>query len=272
MLNTQRILLKNAAEIEKMRIAGKMTAQVLEAVREHIVPGVTTQEIDRFCHDFITDTLGAIPGSLGQYGYPFTANTSVNNVVCHGWPSDEVLMDGDIINVDVTVKKDGYYGDSSITFLVGDVLPQARHLVTVTQECLYKAIRIVRPGATLGDIGHIVQKHAEANHYSVVREFCGHGIGRSMHEEPQILHYGKAGKGVVLKEGMTFTIEPMINQGKKDVRLHKDGWVVTTRDGLLSAQFEHTLLVTATGCEVLTLRDDERPAFEKFMASDADRL
>ncbi|MDX7985971.1 type I methionyl aminopeptidase [Xenorhabdus sp. 12] len=266
MANSNRILIKNADEIKKMEIAGRLTGQVLEAVRPIIVPGITTLEIDSFCHDYIINTLDAIPGSLGQYGFPYTANTSVNHVVCHGWPSDKKLKNGDIVNVDVTVKKEGYYGDSSITFCVGEVPSHAQRLVDVTQECLYKAIQIVKPGATLGDIGHTIQQHAEANNYTVVREYCGHGIGGTMHEEPQVLHYGKAGEGIVLEEGMTFTIEPMINQGKKDIKLHKDGWTVTTKDRCLSAQFEHTILVTSDGFKVLTLRDEEREAFEHFLS------
>ncbi|QTL39370.1 type I methionyl aminopeptidase [Xenorhabdus budapestensis] len=263
MTNSNNILIKNAEEIKRMEISGRLTGQVLEAVRPIIIPGITTLEIDAFCHDYIVNTLGAIPGSLGQYGFPYTANTSVNHVVCHGWPSDKKLKNSDIVNVDVTVKKDGYYGDSSVTFCVGEVASHAKRLVDVTQECLYKAIKIVKPGITLGDIGQTIQQHAEANNYSVVREYCGHGIGSNMHEEPQILHYGRAGEGVVLEEGMTFTIEPMINQGKKEIKLHKDGWTVTTKDRRLSAQFEHTILVTHDGFKVLTLRDEEREVFER---------
>ncbi|WP_338884577.1 type I methionyl aminopeptidase [Xenorhabdus sp. TH1] len=266
MTRSSGILIKNKDEIEKMEIAGRLTGQVLEAVRPIIVPGVTTLEIDSFCHDYIINTLDAIPGSLGQYGFPYTVNTSVNHVVCHGWPSEKKLKNGDIVNVDVTVKKEGYYGDSSITFCVGDVPSHAKRLVNVTQECLYKAIKIVKPGITLGDIGHTIQQHAEANNYTVVREYCGHGIGCNMHEEPQVLHYGEAGEGIILEEGMTFTIEPMINQGKKDIKLHKDGWTVTTKDRRLSAQFEHTILVTRDGFNVLTLRDEEREVFERYLS------
>ncbi|MQL49695.1 type I methionyl aminopeptidase [Photorhabdus khanii] len=223
-------------------------------------------EIDEFCHDYIVNTLHAIPGSLGQYDFPHTVNTSVNHVVCHGWPSDKKLKNGDIINVDVTVKKNGYYGDSSVTYLVGEVASHAERLVSVTQQCLYKAISIVKPGITLGDIGHTIQRHAERNNYSVVREYCGHGIGKNMHEEPQVLHYGESGRGLVLKEGMTFTIEPMINQGNAQIKLHKDGWTVSTRDRRLSAQFEHTVLVTSDGFEVLTLRDEEKEQFAAFIS------
>lgn len=241
-----------------MRHVGRLTAQVLEAVRPIIQPGISTLEIDTFCHDFIVHQLGATPGSLGQYDYPYTVNTSVNHVVCHGWPSDQCLQNGDIVNVDVTVKKKGYYGDSSQTFLVGEVRPQAQQLVHITQACLYQAIAIVRPGIRLGDIGHAIQSYAESHQYSVVREYCGHGIGTDMHEEPQVLHYGQPHTGMALQENMTFTIEPMINAGKAAVNLHADGWTVTTRDKKLSAQFEHTILVTRDSYEILTLRDSEK--------------
>jgi len=261
------VKIKSAEEIIKMRESGRLTADVLQAVRPIIQPGITTLEIDSFCHDYITHTLNAIPGSLGQYGYPHTANTSVNHVVCHGWPSDKPLKNGDIVKVDLTVKKDGYYGDSCVTFTVGNIEPHAQRLVDITQECLYQAIALVKPGATLGDIGHAIQQHAESHHYSVVEEYCGHGIGQEMHEDPQVLHYGKPGRGFVLKEGMTFTIEPMINQGKAQVKLHSDGWTVTTKDRRLSAQFEHTILVTADGFEVLTLREEEREKFAAFTAT-----
>lgn len=207
-------MIKSAEEIQRMSVAGALTAKVLEALDEVVRPGISTAEIDRFCERYIVDTLAAIPGSKGQYGYPFTVNTSVNEVVCHGWPSaQQILRDGDIVNVDVTVIKDGYFGDSSKMYRVGAIDRQAQKLLDVTRECLYRAIRVVRPDATLGDIGHAIQSHAEANGYSVVREYCGHGIGRKMHEAPQVLHFGRAGAGARLKAGMTFTIEPMINQG-----------------------------------------------------------
>ncbi|GGY03016.1 methionine aminopeptidase [Paludibacterium paludis] len=252
------VLIKTADEIAKMVTAGSLTARVLEAVEHIIEPGVTTAAIDAFCENYIVNTLGAEPGSKGQYGFPYSVNTSVNHVVCHGWPSDtQALKAGDIVNVDVTVRKDGYYGDSSKTFCVGEVNSYAKRLVDVTQECLYRAIRLVRPGATLGDIGHAIQSHAEANGYSVVREYCGHGIGAAMHEDPQVMHVGRPGAGLRLEPGMTFTIEPMINQGRKDVKLQRDGWTVTTRDRSLSAQWEHTVLVTDSGARVLTLRDEE---------------
>ena len=255
-------MIKSPDEIEKMRVAGKLTGKVLEAVTDFIKPGVTTLEIDAFCEDYIINTLGAIPGSKGQYGYPFSVNTSVDDVICHGMPNDKKLKRGQIVNVDVTVIKDGYYGDSSKMFCVGEVPAHAKRLVDITQECLYKGIKIVKPGVTLGDIGHTIQSHAEENHYSVVREYCGHGIGSKMHEDPQVAHFGKRGEGQKLQAGMTFTIEPMINQGKKDIKGPlADGWTVKTKDRRLSAQWEHTILVTDTGYEILTLRDEEDLSF-----------
>jgi methionyl aminopeptidase len=259
--------IKSPEQIEKMRVAGRLTAKVLEAVSEFIKPGVTTMQIDEFCEQYIRDTLKAIPGSKGQYGYPYSVNTSLNHVICHGMPSPkQVLKNGDIINVDVTVISDGYYGDSSKMFCIGSTATHARRLVDVTQECLYKGIMVVKPNATLGDIGNAIQQHAEKNHYTVVREYCGHGIGQKMHEEPQVMHYGKPGTGTVLQEGMTFTIEPMINQGKADVRhIEKDGWgIAVTKDRKLSAQWEHTILVTKTGFEVLTLREEEKGVFDNM--------
>lgn len=257
--------IKSPEQIEKMRVAGRLTAKVLEAVSEFIKPGITTMQIDEFCEQYIRDTLKAIPGSKGQYGYPYSVNTSLNHVICHGMPSPkQVLKNGDIINVDVTVISDGYYGDSSKMFCIGSTATHARRLVDVTQECLYKGIMVVKPNATLGDIGNAIQQHAEKNHYTVVREYCGHGIGQKMHEDPQVMHYGKPGTGAVLQEGMTFTIEPMINQGKADVRhIEKDGWgIAVTKDRKLSAQWEHTILVTKTGFEVLTLREEEKGVFD----------
>ena len=237
-------MVKEIDEIQKMRVAGRLTARVLEAVDDLIAPGITTAEIDIFCERFIIETLRARPGSKGQYGYPFTVNTSVNHVVCHGMPSPtQVLRRGDIVNVDVTVIHDGFYGDSSKMFCVPPVPGHALRLVGVAQQCLYKGIRIVEPGATIGDIGSVIQKHAEENHCSVVREYCGHGIGKEMHEAPQVVHFGTPGSGMKLLPGMTFTIEPMINQGKRAVKLLKDGWTVVTRDRRLSAQWEHTVLV-----------------------------
>ncbi|SFA48157.1 type I methionyl aminopeptidase [Metapseudomonas otitidis] len=257
-----KVTIKTADEIARMVVAGRLAARVLEALEAFIVPGITTMDIDAFCERYIVETLDAIPGSKGQYGYPYTVNTSVNHVVCHGWPSaSEVLKEGDIVNVDVTVIKNGYYGDTSRMYAVGRISEDAKRLVRVTRECLYDAIRVVRPGATLGDVGHAIQTHAERMGYSVVLEFCGHGIGRQMHESPQVLHVGRPGQGLRLEPGMTFTIEPMINQGRRQVRTLADGWTVITRDGSLSAQFEHTVLVTETGFRVLTLREEEREAF-----------
>lgn len=250
---------KTPDEIDKMRVAGRLAAEVLEMIGEHVVPGVTTGELDKVCHDHIVDQQKAIPACLNYKGFPKSICTSVNQVVCHGIPSDnKTLKSGDIINIDVTVIKDGYHGDTSKMFIVGKAAPHADRLINITQESLYKAIEIVRPGTRLGDIGHVIQTYAESNYYSVVREYCGHGIGRVFHEEPQILHYGRAGTGLELKEGMTFTIEPMLNAGKRHTKLSKkDGWTVETRDGRLSAQWEHTIAVTASGCEVLTARSEE---------------
>lgn len=251
--------IKTADEITRMRVAGRLTAEVLEMIVPHVQVGVTTGELDRICHAYITQTLNAIPAPLNYHGFPRSICTSINDVVCHGIPSDtKKLKDGDIVNVDVTVIKDEFHGDSSIMVQVGDVANHASRLIEVTQQCLYQAIAVVKPGATLGDIGHEIQQHAEKNYYSVVREYCGHGIGRIFHEEPQVLHYGRKGAGLVLEPGMTFTIEPMINAGRRHTRLNAaDGWTVTTRDGRLSAQWEHTILVTEDGCEVLTRRIDE---------------
>ena len=253
------VSIKTADEIEKMRVAGRLAADVLEMIRPRVEPGITTGELDRICHEYITGVQHAIPAPLDYHGFPRSICTSINEVVCHGIPSDtKKLKSGDIVNIDVTVIKDGYHGDTSIMVEVGEVAPHAQRLIQVTQECLYKALDLVRPGTTLGDIGAVIQEHAEKNYYSVVREYCGHGIGKVFHEDPQVLHYGKPGTGLVLEEGMTFTIEPMINAGLRHTKLNaKDGWTVTTRDGRLSAQWEHTLGVTADGCEIFTRRSDE---------------
>ena len=259
------ISIKSPEQIEKMRVAGRLTARVLEALTDFIRPGMTTMDIDAFCEDYIVHTLKSIPGSKGQYGYPYTVNTSVNHVICHGMPSaKQVLKKGDIVNVDVTLIRDGFYGDTSKMFCIGTVATHAKRLVDVTQQCLYDAILMVRPGTTLGDIGYAIQQRAQQNNYSVVREYCGHGIGQKMHEEPQVPHYGRPGMGETLREGMTFTIEPMINQGKADVtHIEKEGWgIAITKDKMLSAQWEHTLLVTPTGFEVLTLREEEKDFFK----------
>lgn len=242
-----------------MRVAGRTAAETLEYIEPYIVPGVSTGELDRLCHEYITQVKQAIPAPLNYRGFPKSICTSVNHVVCHGIPSEKkILKSGDILNVDVTVIVDGYHGDTSKMFLVGKVASHAERLVKVTQECLYKGIELVKPGARLGDIGHVIQQYAEGHYYSVVRDYCGHGIGKIFHEDPQVLHYGTPGTGMELLEGMTFTIEPMINAGKSSTKLKSDGWTVETRDGRLSAQWEHTLAVTATGVEVLTARSEER--------------
>jgi methionyl aminopeptidase len=244
--------LKTPDEIEKMRVAGRLAAEVLQMIEPHVQPGVTTDELDRICHDYIVDVQGAIPAPLNYKGFPKSICTSVNHQVCHGIPGDKVLKKGDIINVDITVIKDGYHGDTSKMFFVGQPSVQAERLVRLSHECMVKGIEAVRPGARLGDIGHVIQQHAEEHDLSVVREYCGHGIGREFHEEPQVLHYGRPGTGIELRPGMTFTIEPMINAGRKEVKLLADNWTVVTRDHSLSAQWEHTVLVTETGVEVLT--------------------
>lgn len=251
------VSIKTPDDIAKMRIAGRLAAEVLEMIEEHVKVGVTTDELNTICHDHIVNVQKAIPAPLNYNGFPKSICTSINHVVCHGIPNDKPLKDGDIINIDITVIKDGYFGDTSKMFLVGNTPEWANRLCQVTQECLYKGIEIVRPGTRLGDIGAVIQQHAESNGYSVVREYCGHGIGTVFHEEPQILHYGKAGTGLELKEGMTFTIEPMINLGKKETRLLGDGWTAITKDRKLTAQWEHTLAVTADGYEIFTLRNDE---------------
>ncbi|WP_127554823.1 type I methionyl aminopeptidase [Saccharospirillum alexandrii] len=254
------VTIKTAEEIEKMRVAGRLAAEVLEMIGEHVQPGVSTGELDRICHHHIVEVQGGIPAPLNYGNPPFPKSicTSVNHVICHGIPSDDkILKKGDIVNIDVTVIKDGYHGDTSKMYFVGEPQPHLERLVRITQECLYKGIELVRPGTRLGDIGHVIQQHAEANYYSIVREYCGHGIGAVFHEEPQVLHYGRPGTGMELKEGMTFTIEPMVNAGKPQSKLLGDQWTVVTRDRKASAQWEHTLLVTATGVEVLTRRQEE---------------
>ena len=252
------ISIKSPEQITKMRLAGKLASSVLEMIDKHVKVGTTTEELDQICHNFIVNELNCIPAPLNYNGFPKSICTSVNQVVCHGIPNDKALKQGDLINIDITVIKDGYHGDTSRMFAVGTIAPHAERLVAITQECLYKGIALVKPGAHLGDIGHVIQVHAEANHYSIVQEYCGHGIGVGFHEDPQVLHYGRPNTGVELKEGMIFTIEPMLNAGKRHVKLNKnDGWTVTTTDKRLSAQFEHTILVTANGYENLTLRKEE---------------
>lgn len=252
------IKIKSPEEVEKMRVAGRLAAEVLTMIGDHVKAGVTTDELNQICHDYIVDVQDAIPAPLNYHGFPKSICTSVNHVVCHGIPNDKPLKNGDIINIDVTVIKDGYHGDTSKMFMVGKTQPHADRLAKVTQECMYLGIKMVKPGVQLGDIGQAIQKHAEKNHYSIVREYCGHGIGAEFHEEPQVLHYGKAGTGDTLQAGMCLTIEPMVNAGKRHTKLSKkDGWTVETLDKRLSAQWEHTILVTEDGYEVLTLRDEE---------------
>lgn len=251
------IILKTPEEFQKMRVAGKLAAEVLEMIEPYVKSGITTNELNDICHKYITETQHAIPAPLNYHGFPKSICTSVNHVVCHGIPSDKPLRNGDIVNIDITVIKEGYHGDTSKMFCVGDVAPHAKRLIDVTQECLYLAIKMVKPGICLGDIGNAIQQHAEKNRFSVVREYCGHGIGKIFHEDPQVLHYGKPGTGIEIKPGMTFTIEPMINAGKRDIKLMNDQWTVITKDHRLSAQWEHTLGVTENGAEVFTLRKGE---------------
>ena len=251
------IELKTSLEIEGMRTAGRLASEVLDFITEHVKAGVTTEELDRLCHDYMVEVQGTIPAPLnyappGYRPYPKSVCTSVNHQVCHGIPGDKVLKNGDVVNIDVTVIRDGFHGDTSRMFFVGEPSIAARRLSDVTYACMWLGIAQVRPGATVGDIGHAIQRHAEAHGFSVVREFCGHGIGRRFHEEPQILHYGRPGTGETLLEGMTFTIEPMINAGRREVRELPDGWTIVTKDRSLSAQWEHTILVTGSGYDVLT--------------------
>ncbi len=245
------ITIKSTEEVEKMRVAGTLAASVLDMIGPHVAAGTTTEELDRICHDFITNELGAIPAPLNYRGFPKSICTSVNNVVCHGIPGSRALKDGDIVNIDVTVIKDGYHGDTSRMFFIGDVSIKAKRLCKICFESMAVGIRTIRPGTRLGDLGRAIQRYAESHGYSVVREYCGHGIGRQFHEDPQVLHYA-SGNALELKQGMTITVEPMINAGKKETRLLDDNWTVVTRDRSLSAQWEHTVLVTDTGYEVLT--------------------
>lgn len=251
------VQIKSSEEIEKMRIAGKLAADVLEMIEPHVKAGITTNELDRICHEYIVNEQDAIPAPLNYHGFPKSICTSVNHTVCHGIPSDKKLKKGDMINIDITVIKDGFHGDTSKMFFVGEASIKAKRIVEISHECLIKGIKLVKPGATLGDIGAAIQQHAESNNCSIVREYCGHGIGLKFHEEPQVLHYGKTGTGMAIEAGMIFTIEPMVNIGKRDVKVLPDDWTVITRDRSLSAQWEHTILVTDDGYEVLTLRSDE---------------
>ena len=247
------ISIKSKKDIEKMKIAGQKATSVLEMLREYVVPGVSTAKLDDLAFKFITEELKCIPANIGYGGFPKTLCTSVNNVICHGIPSeDKILKNGDIVNIDVTVIHEGWHGDTSQMFLVGKVAPHAKRLVDITKDCLFAGINQVKPGSKLGDIGFAIQELAEKNHYSVVRDYCGHGIGKTYHEEPQVMHYGEKGQGLELKEGMCFTIEPMINLGEYHSKVLSDGWTVVTKDGKLSAQWEHTVAVTNNGYEILT--------------------
>jgi methionyl aminopeptidase len=258
------ITIKNPQDIEKMRVAGRLAGEVLDYIGPFVKPGVTTDELDKLCHDFMVEEQGCIPAPLnyappGHRPYPKSICTSINHQVCHGVPGEKKLKSGDIVNLDITTIKDGYHGDTSRMFCVGEASIQAKRLCDITHECMWLGIAQVRPGATLGDIGHAIQTHAEKSGYSVVREFCGHGIGKNFHEDPQVLHYGKPGTGIKLQPGMIFTIEPMINAGKRDIRQLGDGWTIVTKDHSLSAQWEHTILVTESGFEVLTLSAGSPP-------------
>ncbi|WP_284451855.1 type I methionyl aminopeptidase [Methylophaga thalassica] len=251
------VSIKTAEEIEKMRVAGKLAADVLTMIEPHVQAGITTEELNQICHDYIVNEQQAIPAPLNYHGFPCSICTSVNHVICHGIPSEKKLKDGDIINIDITVIKDGYHGDTSKMFQIGKTSILAQRLCRVARESMFVGIEMVKPGIRLGDIGHAIQTYAEKENFSVVREYCGHGIGQVFHEDPQVLHYGTPGTGLELKPGMTFTIEPMINAGKRHVRQLPDGWTVVTKDRSLSAQWEHTILVTDNGYEILTLREEE---------------
>lgn len=252
------ITIKNNEEIEKMRVAGKLAAQVLEMIEPYVEAGRTTDELNDICHNYIVNTQNAIPAPLNYKGFPKSICTSVNRVICHGIPSDKKLKKGDIINIDITVIKDGYHGDTSKMFVIGQPSIIAKRLIKATQESLYDAIRTVKPGATLNDIAQAIENRVLPERFSIVQEYCGHGIGKNFHEAPQVLHYVNKENNIVLKPGMTFTIEPMINQGTRHVKLLSDEWTVVTKDHKLSAQFEHTILVTETGFEVLTKREEEK--------------
>ncbi|PZU07283.1 type I methionyl aminopeptidase [Sphingomonas sp.] len=251
-------MVKTSEEVALLRISGKLLASVFEMLDRQDLGGMSTMQINDLVERFITVDLAARPASKGQYGFQYVLNCSINQVVCHGVPNEtEIVRDGDIINLDITLEKNGFIADSSKTYLVGTVAPAARRLVKVTQEALWRGIRQVRPGASLGDVGFAIERHAKKHGYAIVRDYCGHGIGREMHEAPQVMHFGRPGTGLRLREGMVFTIEPMLNQGTRMVSTKADGWTVVTNDGKLSAQFEHTVAVTATGVDVLTLRPDE---------------
>ncbi|MBV1906083.1 MAG: type I methionyl aminopeptidase [Pseudomonadales bacterium] len=262
-------VIQNSQQHDNMRIAGRLAAQVLDMIEEHVQPGVTTDTLDKLCHDYIVEELGCIPAPLNYGGggsqmpFPKSICTSVNHVICHGIPTDKKkLKNGDVLNIDITVIKEGFYGDTSKMFCVGETSVLAKRLLKVTQECLYLAIEQVRPGAKLGDIGSAIQAHAEKNRFSIVREFCGHGIGTVFHGDPQVVHYGKSDSGMTLTPGMCFTIEPMINAGKRHIKILPDEWTAVTKDHKLSAQWEHTVMVTQTGVEVFTLRAEETPTWK----------
>ena len=246
------VTIKTADEIEKMRIAGRLAGEVLQMIQPHVKAGITTNELDRICHDYIVNVQQAIPAPLNYRGFPKSICTSVNHVVCHGIPGEKVLKKGDAVNIDITVIKDSYHGDTSKMFFVGEPTVASARLARISHECMKIGIDMVKPGIQLGDIGHAIQQHAESQNCSIVREYCGHGIGREFHEDPQVLHYGKPGTGMTLEPGMTFTIEPMVNAGKRFTKLLPDGWTVVTKDHSLSTQWEHTILVTDSGHEVLT--------------------
>jgi methionyl aminopeptidase len=251
------VTIKNSEEIEKMRIAGRLAAEVLDMIGPHVKAGVTTDELNDICHDYIVNVQDATPAPLNYRGFPKSICTSINHQVCHGIPGDRTLKNGDILNIDITVIKDGFHGDTSRMFFVGEVPLAARRLTRIAYDCMWLGIEKVKPGTQLGDIGHVIQAYAESHRCSIVREYCGHGIGTNFHEDPQVLHYGRPGTGMTLVPGMTFTIEPMVNAGKRNTKLLRDQWTVVTKDHSLSAQWEHTILVTEDGYEVLTLSQTE---------------
>ena len=261
MMAGEQVAIRSADEIAMARRAGTLAAEVLDMITEHVKPGVTTEELDRLCHDHIVNVQQAIPANIGYHGYQKTICASVNHVICHGIPSAKKLKNGDIVNIDVALNKDGWFGDTSRMYVVGEATPEAQHLIKTTYDAMCAGIRMVRPGATLGDIGHAIQSLAEKEGFSVVREYCGHGIGKVYHDEPQILHYGFPNQGMKLKAGMIFTVEPMLNAGKRHVKNMPDGWTVLTKDGSLSAQWEHMVAVTETGFEILTAWPDEIEGF-----------
>jgi methionyl aminopeptidase len=256
--NADNVIIKTPEQLAGMRIAGKLAADVLVMLTEHVRVGVTTDTLDKLAYDYIVNVQQAVPACLNYKGFPRTICTSINHQVCHGIPGSKKLADGDIVNIDITVIKDGYFGDTSMMFEIGKPTIRGSRLCRIAHECLWVGIDLVKPGTTLGDIGFAIQQHAERNHCSVVREYCGHGVGLQFHEEPHVMHYGHKGEGLVLTPGMTFTIEPMINLGKHDIKVLPDGWTVVTRDRSLSAQWEHTLAVTETGVEIMTLRPGEQ--------------